>query len=126
MATCIRFLLPGSSRIECKNSPPPPGVHRGRCGWSYRPRTSDQVSPASCDTNKPAGSTPQYITSGSSGRARLICQTFLREAPESAGNFIWASLGLVQVLPKSSLDRKNVPQKLLVETHNLCRPFRPS
>src|SRR5262249_62155177 len=113
MATCIRFLLAGSSRIECKNSPPPPGVHRGRCGWSYRPRTSDQVSPASCDTNNAAGSTPQYITSGSSAPAKLICQTFLREAPEAAGNFILGSLGLVQVLPKSFPDRQNVPQKLL-------------
>src|SRR5262249_14913966 len=126
MPTCILFLLPGSSRIECRNSPPFPGVHRGRCGWSYRPRTRDHVSPASCDTNNAAGSTPQYSTSGSSGRPRLICHTFLSETPESAGNFIWASLGLVQLLPKSSLDRKKVPQKLLVENHNLWRPFRPS
>jgi len=52
---------------------------------------------------------------------------FFSEAPDSMGNLMFASSGFVQILPKSSLDLKNVPHiKLFVETHKRCRPFRPS
>ena len=58
---------------------------------------------------------------------RQICQMFLSEAPDSVGNRMLASSGLVQILPKSSLERRNVPHIMLfVETHKRWRPFRPS
>ena len=34
MAMCTRWLFAGSGRMVCRQSPPPPGCHRGRCGWS--------------------------------------------------------------------------------------------
>src|SRR6266404_5083521 len=52
---------------------------------------------------------------------------FLIEAPDSAGNLMLASSGLVQILPKSSLDRRNAPHiTLFAETHKRCRSLRPS
>ncbi len=59
--------------------------------------------------------------------ARFENGMFFSEAPDSMGNRILASTGFVQVLPKSSLERKNVPHTMLfAETHKRCLPFRPS
>ena len=53
----------GWTRTVCRHSPPPPGCHCGRCGWSHSPRTSEKVRPPSSLRNSAAGSTPAYRTS---------------------------------------------------------------
>jgi hypothetical protein len=60
------------------------------------------------------GSTPQYRIFGCSFRPGVICQIFFNETPLSTGKRIADSWGLVQLLPKSSLERSIVPQILCV------------
>ena len=48
----------GWTSTVCRHSPPPPGCHCGRCGWSHSPRTSEKLRPPSSLRNSAAGSTP--------------------------------------------------------------------
>src|SRR5262244_2350478 len=106
--------------MVCRHKPPPPGCHCGRCGWLNNPRSSDQVCPASFDSNNAAGSTPQYILSGSCSRPTAICQICFRACPVSSGNLIGELSGLVHILPKSSLECSMIPKKFDEPAHSRC------
>src|SRR6266545_2295626 len=114
VAIISRSRRAGSVRIVWRQSPPPPGVHRGRCGWFHSPSFRDQFSPPSRDSKSAEGSTPQKSRSGSSSSPDSICQTFASEAPEASGKEIRGTSGRLQRRPKSSLAQSSAPQwKLL-------------
>ena len=52
----------GWGRIVWKACPPKPAFHSGRCGWSQRPRTSENVSPRSSERKTAPGSVPAQTT----------------------------------------------------------------
>ncbi len=125
MATAILCEFSGSITMVCRQRPPPPGIHCGRCSCSRSPFTGAQLSPASSDRNSAAGSTPQYTTSGSSARPGVICHTWASDRPEPSGKRTACRSGPVHVRPKSSLRRMVLPQWLLCEpTRVRLRPPR--
>ena len=117
----------GCTSTVCRHMPPPPGCHCGRCGWSHSPRTSEKLRPPSSLRNRAAGSTPAYITSGSSDGPGASCQILANDASVSSGKRKAACSSSVHVSPRSSERRNTGPQWLLTEpVNNRVEPDRPS
>lgn len=100
----------GSVTTVCTASPPPPGSHFSRVGWSHSDRISSNVSPPSVDRNRPPGSVPAYTTPGASAPAGCNCQTRSSEVPVSFGYFTGCCVGSSHVAPRSSEWKTDGPQ----------------
>ena len=99
--------------MVCRHSPPPPGIHFGRCSWLSSPSTGAQLTPASSERNSAAGSTPHHTTSGSSGRPGSICHTWASDSPGDSGKRTACRSGSLHVFPKSSECKTAGPQCVL-------------